>query len=901
MHGELAASWPLKGVTIVATDKKLLLIDGNSVAFRAFFAMHDALDSMTNHDGLHTNALYAFRNMLKNILEKVDPTNVLVAFDAGKTTFRTKKFAEYKGTRARMPGELAEQLPYMHKMLDAMGIKWYELKDYEADDIIGTMAKEGAAAGMAVTVLTGDRDLTQLASDRVTVQVTVKGGGQLEAYTPASFQADLGITPKQFIDMKALMGDNSDNYPGVNKVGKVTARKLVQQYGSVEGIYEHIDAMKPSKMKENLLNDKEQAFLSKDLATIRTDAPITVGLKDTDYSGPDTAALRAVYEELDFNSFLKDLAPDEADAVVQKDLPVTPLTSAVLTKALAGKAPKAVMIEMLGDNYHTEPVIAVGVGTPDQWYVATSDEILRDKLFQSWLANDAQVKYVFDAKRNYVAAHRFGATINGIDFDMLLVSYLLNTVDNSNDLGAVAAQHGYHGVEPDATVYGTGKKRQIPEGHDVFVQHIAHKMAAVYNLKDQLIKDLQDHAQLDLYTDLERPLAIVLANMEIAGIKCDPDTLRKIGASLKDRLRDLENQIYTEAGHEFNINSTKQLGTVLFDEMKLPPVKKTKTGYSTSVDVLEKLQDQSPIIQEILNYRQLAKIQSTYVDGLLTTIHPDGKIHTRYIQTLTQTGRLSSQDPNLQNIPMHQDEGKQIRKAFVPSHDGWELFDADYSQVELRVLAHVSGDKNMQEAFKENRDIHANTAMKIFHLSDPSQVTDNMRRQAKATNFGIVYGISDYGLSQNIGISRTQAKEFIDAYFEQYPQVKTWTEQIVKTAREQGYVETIMHRRRYLPDINAKNRNLRQFAERTAMNTPIQGSAADIIKVAMINMAQALQQQKLQATMLLQVHDELIFEAPKEEIPILAKLVPSIMDSAVKLAVPLKVDSSSGATWYDVK
>lgn len=884
------------------TTKKLLLVDGNSVAFRAFFAMHSALDSFINRDGLHTNAIFAFKRMLDNILEQVDPTNVLVAFDAGKVTFRTKKFEEYKGTRAKMPGELAEQLPFLHKLLDAYGIKWYELKNYEADDIIGTMAQEGAKAGMAVTVLSGDRDLTQLASDQITVQVTLKGVTELEAYTPAHFQEKLGITPKQLIDVKALMGDNSDNYPGVTKVGEKTALKLIQEYGSVENLYANVADMKKSKMKENLINDKDMAFLSKDLATIRTDAPITLGLADTVYPGPDNQALLALYQELDFNSFIKDLAPQgDDDALVQKDLPVTALTAANLPQALAGDAPKTFMIEMLGDNYHTEPVIAVGLGTPDQWYVATQDAILREPALQTWLADAQKVKYVFDAKRNYVAAHRFGATINGIDFDMLLVSYLLNTVDNSNDLGSVAAQHGYTGVETDAAVYGTGKKRQVPDDQAVFIQHIAHKLACVYNLQPQLVKDLQAHEQYTLYTDLERPLAIVLANMEIAGIKVLPDTLKAMGVSLKERLQDLENQIYTEAGHEFNINSTKQLGTVLFDEMKLPPIKKTKTGYSTSVAVLEKLQDESPIIQMILSYRQLAKIQSTYVEGLLSQIHPDGKIHTRYIQTLTQTGRLSSQDPNLQNIPMHQDEGKQIRKAFVPSHPGWQIFDSDYSQVELRVLAHVSGDRNMQEAFKENRDIHANTAMKIFHLTDPSQVTDNMRRQAKATNFGIVYGISDYGLSQNIGIPREQAKAFIDAYFEQYSQVKDWTEQIVKTAREQGYVETIMHRRRYLPDINAKNRNLRQFAERTAMNTPIQGSAADIIKVAMINMAQALKDQHLQATMLLQVHDELLFEAPREEIPILEKLVPSIMDSAVKLAVPLKVDSSFGDTWYDVK
>ncbi|WP_125606538.1 DNA polymerase I [Lapidilactobacillus bayanensis] len=884
--------------------KKLLLLDGNSLAFRAFFALHNSLDKFTNQEGLHTNALYTFSNMLDNLLASEQPTNVLVAFDAGKTTFRTKMFDDYKGTRSKTPAELSEQMPYFSTLLDAYGIAHYQLADYEADDIIGTLAKE-AAGEMPVVVVTGDRDLTQLTSANTTVKVNRKGVNDVEAYTPEYLQEKLGLVPDQIIDMKGLMGDTSDNYPGVTKVGEKTALKLLTEYGSVENLYEHVDEMKQSKLKENLINDKAQAFLSKKLATINVNAPLTVSLADTERKPVDEAALVQFYQQMNFKSKLAKLPQTGTDGEVTAPAMIaisfTELTAANLAAALAKKMRRSFVIDILGDNYHVEMPIGFAFGTDEQWYYSTDLGLLTTPTLKDWLQDPEQEKDVFDSKKTMVLMERLGAPIKAMTFDLLLASYLLDTNDNSNDLGILAQQYDYFDVQTDLEVYGKGAKRAAPTDVAVLGEHLARKARAIYQLRSELLKQLQENDQDQLYDEIEAPLAIVLAQMELAGITVDSQRLKQMQADFSKTLSEIEALIYEDAGHEFNINSPKQLGTVLFDELNLPIIKKNKTGYSTSVEVLEQLQSAHPIVQRILTYRQISKLQSTYIKGLLKVIHPDHKVHTRYLQTLTQTGRLSSVDPNLQNIPVRLPEGRKIRQAFVPSHPDWEIFSSDYSQVELRVLAHVSGDKSMQEAFKSGYDIHAHTAMKIFGLSDPSEVTPDMRRQAKATNFGIVYGISDYGLSKNIGISRQQAAAFIAAYFEQYPDVKTYIDNIVALARQQGYVETIMHRRRYLPDINSKNFNLRSFAERTAMNTPIQGSAADIIKVAMINMQKRLQTENLQAKMLLQVHDELIFEAPTTEIPILEKLVPSVMDSAVSLDVPLIVESAHGKTWYDAK
>ena len=884
-------------------QKKLLLIDSNSVAFRAFYALYRQLDRFTSPDGLHTNAIFTFKNMLDAIMKQTDPSNVLVAFDAGKVTFRTKMYQDYKGGRQKTPSELSEQLPVIREMLKDLGIKSYELKNYEADDIIGTLSKMGEKAGYTVDIVTGDRDLTQLASDKTTVLITKNGVGDTEAYTPEHMKEVNGVTPTEFIDMKALMGDNSDNYPGVTKVGPKTASRLIQKYGSVEKLYEHVDEMKKSKLKENLINDKDKAFLAKKLATIDRDSPVEVTLADTKLEEPNIEDLRNLYERLGFKKFLAELGVSgvSADKQESEKYEYQELTKENISElGKINEKEVTFYLAMLGDNYHLAPLEGFSLKVGDKIYVSKDVVLLQETPLRQMLEDKKIKKNVFDIKRTYVGLHRLDIDAEGLDYDMLLASYLVNNENNSNDLGEVAHLYGDYSVKTDLEVYGKGKKKAVPED-DEFFEHLAAKAAVIEKLKQPLLEKLKDHEQDDLYETIEIPVAFVLAKMEITGIKVEASVLNQLGNDFALKLQELEHKIYQQAGEEFNLNSPKQLGHILFEKLNLPPIKKTKTGYSTSVEVLEQLKMKSPIVSEILDYRQIAKIQNTYVKGLLECIQPDGRIHTRYLQTLTATGRLSSVDPNLQNIPTRTDEGKQIRKAFVPSTKDGYIFSCDYSQVELRVLAHVSGDEHMQEAFKSGYDIHAHTAMKIFHLDSPDEVTPLMRRHAKAVNFGIVYGISDYGLSKNLGISRKQAKTFIDNYFEQYPQIKDYMDKAIKEAREKGYAETIMHRRRYLPDIHSKNFNVRSFAERTAINSPIQGSAADIIKIAMINMQKKLDELRLKTKMVLQVHDELIFDVPKAELDTIKKIVPEVMQSAVTLDVPLIADSNWGHNWYDAK
>ena len=892
---------------MVEEKNKLLLIDGNSVTFRAFFALHNSLSRFVNHEGLHTNAIYGFKNMLDSILTKVNPTHILVAFDAGKTTFRTEKFTDYKGGRAKTPSELSEQFPEIKNLLEGYRIKTYELKNYEADDIIGTLAAKAEKKNYDVVVVTGDRDLTQLTTDKITVAVTVKGVSEIEEYTPSHVEEKIGLIPEQIVDMKALVGDTSDNYPGVTKIGEKTAIKLLKQYGTLDGIYKNIDEMKKSKMKENLIREKEIAYLCQDLAEIRKDAPVEIDLEETEWTGKNIEKLVTLYQKLDFRKFLSQLKAESSEQLdifeSKSNIEFTELTEENLDDINVSDNDEIVFnLEIDGENYHTAEIIGFSIKIGDKYLVSDDIDLLKKKQIKNLLESDEVEVDLFDGKRQYVGLNRLGVTLSKINFDLLLVSYLLDNSENSNDLGLLAQQHEYYDVESDEQIYGKGAKHAVPKDKEVLFEHLVRKVKAINNLKEKLFNELEENQQLDLYTKIERPLSIVLANMEIAGVKVDSNRLETMQSELKERLSELEKEIYNEAGEEFNLNSPKQLGVILFEKLKLPVIKKTKTGYSTAVGVLEQLRGMSPIVDNILQYRQLAKIQSTYIEGLLKVVSKkDGKAHTRYTQTLTSTGRLSSVDPNLQNIPVRLEEGRKIRQAFVPSHPGWEIFSSDYSQIELRVLAHISKDKNMQEAFKEGMDIHASTAMRIFNVDSPDEVTPNMRRQAKAVNFGIVYGISDYGLSQNIGISRKQAKQFIDTYLDTFSGVKDYMEKIVEFAKENGYVETIFNRRRYLPDIKSRNFNLRSFAERTAMNSPIQGSAADIIKVAMINMQEMLKEKNLQAKMLLQVHDELIFEAPTKEIPLLEDMVPKVMDSAVKLDVPLKVESKHGQTWFDTK
>lgn len=897
------------------TEKKLLLIDGNSLTYKAFFALYTSMDRFTSPDGLHTSAVYGFNRMLNDILADIKPTTVLAAFDAGKKTFRTKMYSDYKAGRAKMPDELREQFPYVMDLLKARGIKTYELKDYEADDIIGTTAKIAEKEGYHVDIITGDRDLTQLCSEKTTVKVSKKGVSDLEDYTPTYVKKNMGINPEQIIDIKGLQGDTSDNYPGVEKVGPKTAIKLIKQYGTVQGLYDHIDEITAKKLKEHLVNDEKQAFLSKKLATIDTNAPIDIKLADLIYKGPQEPELSDFYKKMGFKSFLN--SSNNADnqlgtsKIELPEVEFTELSKENLDEVNSLGNEITFNLETINPNYHTAEQLGFVIGNEKKWFVSRDMSLLSDKRIKQILENSEINKNIFDTKAQIVGLHRNEIGFQGVDFDMLLVSYLINTLNNEDDIGEVANRHGYFGVLSDEEVYGKGKSLQIPDNHELF-EHMVRKALAISTLKKQMLEKLKEHQQADLYRDLELPLARVLSAMEIQGISVNQDKLEELKSKFTERVSEYKQKIYQEAGEEFNIGSPKQLGIVLFEKMGLPVIKKTKTGYSTAVDVLEQLAPDHPIIENILNYRQLTKLISTYLDGIKADITDDGKVHTRYLQTLTQTGRLSSVDPNLQNIPVRTEEGRKVREAFVPNHKGWKLFSSDYSQIELRVLAAISGDKNMREAFESGEDIHAATARRIFELDKDAVITPTLRRQAKAVNFGIVYGISSFGLAHNTGISNGDAKRFIDKYFNEYPGVKQYMEDSVKFAKEHGYVETISHRRRYIPEIQSKRFQQRQFAERIAMNSPIQGSAADIIKAAMIEMQSVLKEKGLQAKILLQIHDELIFEAPETEIPVLEKLVPQVMDSIMKtdkllsnstvdFNVPLKVESHSGSDWYNIK
>ncbi|MBK3493568.1 DNA polymerase I [Viridibacillus sp. YIM B01967] len=874
------------------TKEKLLLLDGNSLAYRAFFA----LPLLTNDSGIHTNAVYGFTTMLQKILEEEKPTKMLVAFDAGKTTFRHSTYGEYKGGRQKTPPELSEQFPYLRKLLDAYRIKQYELEMYEADDIIGTLSKNAENQKLKVIVVSGDKDLTQLASDNTTVYITRKGMTDIEKYTPDHIQEKYGLIPSQIIDMKGLMGDASDNIPGVPGVGEKTAIKLLKQYPTVEELYENVDQVSGAKLKEKLVTNEEQAKMSKQLATIDRQSPITITLDDLVYEGPNVDELFALWQDLSFKSLIEK-SSYESEATTTKELNFEILDD-VTAEHLQDTM--AVHIELADEHYHTCDQLGLALVNADHAFYIPYEKAVASLPLKEWLEDVSKKKYMVDSKAARAALLRNDIKLAGVEFDMLLAAYIVNPAIPSDDVATISREFGYTDVLSNDNVYGKGAKKAVPAIETV-AEHACRKANAVFLLQPKLEQLLHDNEQFELYKQLELPLAAILSEMESEGVTVDRERLVEMGHDLTIKLKAIEEDIYSIAGQSFNINSPKQLGVILFEKLGLPVIKKTKTGYSTAADVLEKLEPEHEIIRHILQYRQLGKLQSTYIEGLLKEIHEvDSKIHTRFQQALTSTGRLSSTDPNLQNIPVRLEEGRKIRQAFVPSNPEWLLFAADYSQIELRVLAHMCGDENLISAFQNGMDIHTKTAMNVFHVEE-ADVTSDMRRAAKAVNFGIVYGISDYGLSQNLDITRKEAADFIERYFESFPGVQGYMTDIVEEAKKKGYVTTILNRRRYLPDLKSSNFNLRSFAERTAMNTPIQGSAADIIKKAMMDMAAALKEQNLQAKMLLQVHDELIFEAPKEEIPILEKLVPEVMGKAFDLNVPLRADFAFGPTWYDTK
>lgn len=875
---------------------KLVLIDGNSIAYRAFFA----LPLLNNDKGVHTNAVYGFTTMLLKILEEENPSHMLVAFDAGKTTFRHKTYEEYKGGRQKTPPELSEQFSLLRELLDNFQIKHYELTQYEADDIIGTFARKGEQENFEVKVISGDRDLLQLVSDQVSVALTKKGITNVETYTPSFLEEKMEVRADQIIDLKALMGDSSDNIPGVPGVGEKTAVKLLKQFETLSNVYEGIEDVSGKKLKEKLETNKDNAFMSQQLVTINVETPVEIGLEDVAYKGYEYPQVSAFFRDLGFQSLISRIGGEEESEQVQEALPELKVEVLDEVKEDHVNASSALVVEMLGDNYHTANIEGIGLVHDKGTYFIPKDVALGSNVFRDWAEDHQNKKGVFDAKKTYVALKRHGIDITGIDFDMLLASYLTNPSENHHDIPSISHRMGYKGIAFDEEVYGKGAKMKVPEGINDLASHVGRKANMLFELKPEMEEQLRENQQWELYNELEMPLALILGEMEHTGVKVDVARLKEMGTELEERLTQLESEIHELAGQPFNLNSPKQLGPILFEKLELPVIKKTKTGYSTSADVLEQLSDQHEIIPKLLLYRQLGKLNSTYIEGLLKVVHEDDMIHTRFNQALTQTGRLSSTEPNLQNIPIRLEEGRKIRQAFIPSREGWYIFAADYSQIELRVLAHIAGDEKLIKAFNENEDIHTQTAMDVFHV-EKNEVTDQMRRQAKAVNFGIVYGISEYGLSQSLGISRKEAKQFIERYLDSYPGVKEYMDEVVQEAKQKGYVSTLMNRRRYLPDITSRNFNSRSFAERTAMNTPIQGSAADIIKKAMIDLHHRLAEENLEATVLLQVHDELILEAPWEELEKLEGIVAEVMQNTVNLDVPLLVDSAKGSTWYDAK
>ncbi|WP_314023174.1 DNA polymerase I [Gemella sanguinis] len=877
---------------------KIILLDGNSLSYRAFYAM----PALKNKKGLYTNSVYGFTLMLERILEDTKPKYALVAFDKGKETFRHKSYEAYKGTRDKTPTELVEQFGYVRELIESYGIKYEEHFDYEADDIIGTYAKIAEKAGLEVIIVSGDKDLTQLASDNITVYYTKRGVTEIDYYTPEFINEKYGLTPQQIIDMKGLMGDKSDNIPGIPGVGEKTAIKLLTEYETVENVLENIDNISGKKLKERLTEGKEDAILSKKLATIFTDVPVDNKIEDLTFK-ENREKKKELFEKLEFVSFLRKLSqensvedPSETETGeerIKKDLEIQ----------IADKDTKldfknsSLHIECYTEDYQNSDVLGVSVYVGDTAYIFSEENFFDNKYAIDYLKSQEE-KTVYDIKKIIYIAKKNNKEINGDIFDIKIANYLID-VTSKSEIDKIVFNYLGEIISSNEEIYGKGAKRSLPT-QEVLNSYIAKIAASILEVKPLMIKSLEEENMLDLYKNIEIKVARVLANMEFEGIHVSKKALDEMSHEFDERIKVLEGSIYTLAGSEFNIASPKQLGVVLFEDLGLPVVKKTKTGYSTAVEVLEQLQYKHDIIPLIMEYRTLTKLNSTYAKGLVKDITREGKIHTRYEQTLTQTGRLSSVNPNLQNIPTRIEEGKKIRKAFIPASNDRVILSIDYSQIELRVLAHIAQDKGMIDAFKHDVDIHTKTASDVNGVP-LDEVTPTMRREAKAVNFGIVYGISDFGLSNNLGITRKRAKEFIEKYLETFKGVDKYMTDIVEFAKEHGYVETLYNRRRSLPEINAKNKIIANLNARIAMNTPIQGTAADIIKVAMISAYNYIEESKVDAKLLLQVHDELIFDVSKDILEEFTDKMVTIMEEAANLDVKLKAEASSGPSWYEAK
>ncbi len=869
--------------------KELVMIDGNSLLYRAYYATAAMGNMMVNKDGIPTNAVYGFANMLENIL-KGNPEYLMVAFDYGKKTFRNDLFEVYKGTRSATPDELVCQFSMIREYLTAHGIKYQEIEGYEGDDIIGTVSTLASKNRFKVSIVTSDKDMLQLVDDNISVYLTKKGVAELEKITPEKFKEIYGLIPDQMRDLKGLMGDKADNIPGIPGVGEKTALKLLKQYHTVENLSEHLDELK-GKMGEKIRDNIDQGVLSKRIATIIKDVPIEVDLEEYRYQGHDYNELADFYRRYSMNSLLKRMSLKNEDIKPQKEIDIKIVESLPIIKR-----DSSLVVGVYDTNYHRSLIIGFAIYNDSEAYYISLENAMNCNNFKSFIENETIEKYGYDIKKCINSSKWYGLKIKNYVFDLQLASYILNP-SLKDEIRSVCEYYEYYDVLYDEEVYGKGAKKKIPE-IDVIANHLVKQAKAIYVLKDKAIDRLQHENQFELYKDVEMPVAKILAEMEYQGAKIDKEVLKQLENQFGQEISILEKDIHQLAHKEFNIASPKQLGEVLFEDLKLPFAKKTKTGYSTSVDILNKLQDIHPIINKVLKYRMLSKLYSTYIIGLQEQVFVDGKIHTIYNQALTQTGRLSSTDPNLQNIPVKTPEGKLIRKAFIPEYD--YLVSFDYSQIELRVLAHLAKVKSLIKAFNEDKDIHRHTASEIFGVSE-EQVDSTMRRNAKAVNFGIIYGMSDFGLAEQVGVSVAEAREFIRSYFENYPEIKDYMDNNIEFCKKNGYVTTMLNRKRFIREINEKNYMRQEFGKRLAMNSPIQGSAADIIKIAMIKVDELLKKHGLKSKMILQVHDELIFDVYKEELSEVMEIVAKGMTTAIKMDVELKSEGSYAVNWYELK
>ena len=858
--------------------KKVILVDGNNLLFRSYFATAYSGNMMKNSKGFPTNGLYGLVNMLNKIIREEKPEYMLVAFDKGKT-FRHEKYLDYKGGRNETPDDLKKQFSVAKKLVPLMGIKCFEIDNYEADDIIGTYSKMALIdPEFETTIVSSDKDLLQLINEETEVKL-LKQKDYIRM-NEETFIDTYGIKPIRMIDLKGLMGDASDNIPGVKGIGEKTALKLLQEYDSLENVYDNIDNIKGAT-KQKLIDGKESAFMSKDIATIYNEVPVIYSLEELKYDGPDVNGLREIYSDLEFYSFLKDFKEEEKKEEKLEYKIIENIDDLKLKEKVSA------YLEISETNYHNADIYGMSLYDGENVYYVPFEVLKENKNIL-----DGKEIYTYDLKKMIVSLNKYDIDIKNCTFDAMIAGYILN-YNVKDDIAYLANTFNY-----DITLFDNFKKEKNMST-EALADLTVKKAKFIYDIKDEFINKMKEEEQLELFSNIEMKLSSVLASMEIEGVRVDTKVLDEMGDNINKKLDELTSEIYNYAGEEFNIQSPKQLGEILFEKLEIPYPKKKKTSYSTAREILDKIVDYHPIVEKIIEHRTLNKIYTTYIVGIKNCVKEDGKLHTIYTQTLTRTGRLSSIEPNLQNIPIRYKEGKEIRKAFIPEENSVFL-SSDYSQIELRMFAHMSGEQNLIDAFKHHLDIHTKTAMDIYHVSK-DEVTKNMRRDAKAVNFGIIYGISSFGLAEDLGVDIKTAKKFLDNYLETFPGIKNYMDKVIKDAYETGYVKTIMNRKRKIDELYNTNHMIKVQGERMALNTPVQGSSADILKKAMIDIYNEFNRLNLKSKMILQVHDELIFNVKNDELEKVKEIVINFMENAYKLNVPLEVDVEIGKNWYDAK